>query len=164
LPGAITAGDHGQHTMRDFGTPERSAADTAEIFHQYWRVQDVDMAMTVVADDAEWHLHLPKSVVPYGGVSRGIDDIREGFFNVLAEWQYLKFEPKVVSIDGDDVRIAVDFLYYHLRGKETIGGSFRVNMQVRDGLIVRIDEYHDVARAEAFMNLVRAKIESEPAL
>jgi ketosteroid isomerase-like protein len=42
-----------------------------------------------------------------------------------------------------------------------LNGRFRMVMQVKDGFIVRTDEYHDRAKVEAFMRLVEKRPRNE---
>ncbi len=45
-------------------------------------------------------------------------------------------------------------MYRHRASGEVLDGRFRHVMRVKDGLIVRTDEYHDRAKVETFMRLV----------
>ena len=46
-----------------------------------------------------------------------------------------------------------EFMYRHRLSGETLSERLRMVMQVREGFLIRADEYHDRARVEAFMRL-----------
>jgi ketosteroid isomerase-like protein len=54
---------------------------------------------------------------------------------------YILYRPFKLNADGDTVRHQVEFMYRHLQSGEVLAGRFRMVMQVKDGLIVRADEY-----------------------
>jgi ketosteroid isomerase-like protein len=47
-------------------------------------------------------------------------------------------------------------MYRHRDSGEVLSGRFRHVMRVENGLIRRVDEFHDRAKVEAFMRLVKA--------
>jgi ketosteroid isomerase-like protein len=61
-----------------------------------------------------------------------------------------------ISSKGDVVRYQVEFMYRHRQSGETLSGRFRMVMRVKDGLLIRADEYHDRPKVEAFMRLFGA--------
>jgi ketosteroid isomerase-like protein len=148
--------------MVDRNIAARSARATVEEFFKFWRTQDVDMAMTTVAGDAIWHLHLSDSTVPFGGPSVGREAIRANFFAILRDWDHLRFEPHVLSDDGDAVRYRVDFAYRYRQTGEDLIGSCRGLMRVAAGHIVFIDEYHDAALVDAFVRLAKSRPKAAP--
>ena len=55
------------------------------------------------------------------------------------------------------VRVQVSFVYHHRRTGENLVGTKRLVIRLKDGLIVRVDEYHDAALIEAFMRLTQQR-------
>jgi ketosteroid isomerase-like protein len=47
-------------------------------------------------------------------------------------------------------------MYRHRESGQVLSGRFRLVIRVEVGLIQRVDEFHDRAKVEAFMRLVRA--------
>lgn len=111
------------------------------------------MAMTTIAEDAVWHLHLSDHTVPFGGPSVGRDAIRASYFNILKDWDYIQYQPQILDTVGDTVRYRIAFQYRYRRTGATLSGSCRGTVVVKDGLINRIDEYHDAALINAFMRM-----------
>jgi ketosteroid isomerase-like protein len=143
--------------MSNSNVSARSARETLEVFFRYWEAQDVDMAMTTVAENAVWHLHLSDSTVPFGGPSIGREAIRANFFAILKDWDYIRYEPHFANEAAGVVRYRINFQYRYRRTGEDLIGSCRGAVRVESGYIVHIDEYHDAALIEAFMRLANSK-------
>ena len=69
------------------------------------------------------------------------------------DFEYILYRPFKLTADGDTVRFQVEFMYRHRESGEKLEGRFRMVMVVKDGKLVRTDEYHDRAKLEAFMRL-----------
>jgi ketosteroid isomerase-like protein len=131
-----------------------SATDTVREFVRAWSDGDIDRAMSVVAEDAVYELHISNEVLPLGGETRGRAAITKALADVRDQFEYLLYRGHNYTETDDTVRYAVEFMYRHRLSDETLSGRFRVVMKLRGGLIVRADEYHDRALVEAFMRLV----------
>ncbi|NJO33495.1 MAG: nuclear transport factor 2 family protein, partial [Rhodospirillales bacterium] len=99
--------------------------------------------------------------LPYGGETRGKDNVRAVLYAILAEFDYLRYDPEIVAVEGDVVRVAVTFVYHHRRTGEDLSGTKRMVFKLADGVITRIDEYHDAAKVEAFMRLAAQRTEAD---
>ncbi len=124
-------------------------------FFEYWKAQDVDMALSLATEDVVYNLYLSNSAVPHGGETRGRERCREVLYGVLADFDYLLYAPTIVNDDGDVVRAHVEFRYHHRRTGGLLAGTKRMVFTVTDDLISRVDEYHDAGMVEAFMRLTR---------
>ena len=124
-------------------------------FFAYWRVQDLDMAVAHGHPDVVYTIHNGRAALPFSGVYRGPEACRELGYAVLAEFDYLDYEPTIISVDGGIVRAHVFFRYRHRASGNVIAGSRRLVFDIREGLIARIDSYEDAAKFEAFMRLAR---------
>ena len=96
----------------------------------------------------------------HGGKTAGREKIAAVLRQIRKDFEYILYRPFKLNADGETVRHQVEFMYRHLQSGEVLAGRFRMVMQVKDGLIVRADEYHDRAKVEAFLRLV-AKREQE---
>lgn len=126
-----------------------------------WSVQDVEMTIAHVHDDFVYALYISETALPYGGETRGKDNVRAVLYAILAEFDYLRYEPEVISVEGDVVRVTVAFTYHHRRTGENLSGTKRFVIHLKDGLMARIDEYHDAAKVEAFMRLTAQRTEAD---
>jgi ketosteroid isomerase-like protein len=118
-----------------------------------WRVQDVEMAMTHAADDIVYTLFISETALPFAGETRGKASLRNVLYTILSDFDYLQYDPAIVAVEDDIVRVQVQFTYHHRPSGGDLAGSKRMVMTVNDGLITRIDEYHDARMVESFMKL-----------
>jgi ketosteroid isomerase-like protein len=130
-----------------------SAREVVEAFNRAWIRGDVDAALATVADDCVYALYISNEVLPHGGETVGKEKIAAVLRQVRVDFTYILYRPHNFVVDGDVCRYSVEFMYRHNASGQTLSGTFRILMRVRDGLIVRADEYHDRARVEAFLRL-----------
>lgn len=128
-----------------------------EAFFGYWQAQDVEMALSLASDDVVYNLYLSNASVPHGGETRGREKCREVLYMVLAEFDYLAYEPTVLGEDGNTVRSQVHFRYHHRRTGGLLSGTKRMVFTVANGLITQVDEHHDAGLVEAFMRLTQQR-------
>jgi ketosteroid isomerase-like protein len=124
-------------------------------FFTSWGVQDAELAAMHFHDDIVYELHIAREALPFGGVTRGKAACRVVLFAILKDFDYLKYEPSIVGAEGDIVRAQVSFKYLHRPSGESLEGTRRLVFRLRDGLIIRIDGYHDTEMVEAFVRLAR---------
>jgi len=122
-------------------------------FNEAWVANDVDAAMTWVAEDAVYALYISGELLPAGGETVGRDNIAAALRKIRECFDYLLYRPLHLHAKGDVVRYQVEFMYRHRPSGETLSGRFRMVMRVKDGLLIRADEYHDRPKVEAFMRL-----------
>jgi ketosteroid isomerase-like protein len=128
--------------------------DVVAGFNAAWAAGDIEAALAFIAEDAVYELHISGDVLPFGGVTAGRANIATTLRKIRTEFEYILYRPLRYAAAGDTARFQVEFMYRHRASGEVLSGRFRLVMQVKDGLIVRADEYHDRAKVEAFMRLV----------
>lgn len=128
--------------------------DVVATFNAAWGAGDVAAALNHLADDAVYENHVSDEFLPCGGLTSGRDNIGAVLTKVRTDFEYILYRPMTLICEGDTVRFQVEFMYRHRASGEVLSGRFRQVMQVKDRRIVRIDEYHDRAKVEAFMRLV----------
>ena len=109
------------------------------------------MALAHLHPEIVYTIHNGPVASPLAGVYGGTERVRDLAFSVLAEFDYLRYEPTIVSVDGDAVRAHVMFTLRHRESGCIIEGSRRIVIEMRGGLIGRYDLYEDGRRVEAFM-------------
>lgn len=124
-------------------------------FFAYWSVQDLEMAVAHGHPDLVYTIHNGRDASPLAGVYRGPESCRELGYAMLAEFDYLTYEPTIVSAEENIVRAHVFFRYRHRTTGNVIEGSRRLVFEIKDGLIYRLDSYEDTRRLEAFMRMSR---------
>ena len=133
------------------------ARSVVEAIITCWDTQDVETTMAYIDDDAVYALYVSEQTVPFGGVSEGKDAIRATLYMMLEQFDYLRFDRAIVGVDGDVVRVQTQFKFHHRRTGGNLEGSMRTVFTVKDGLVVRCDEYLDEELVDAFMRLVRQR-------
>lgn len=134
--------------------PHPAPAEVVTKFNAAWGAGDIDAALSLIADDAVYELHISNEVLPFGGEAVGRDAIETALQRIRADWDYILYRPLALAGVGDIVRFQVEFMYRHRASGQVLNGRFRLVMRIEDGLIKRADEYHDRAKVEAFMRMV----------
>ena len=126
-----------------------------ESFFASWGAQDVELSATHFHEDMVYELHSATRELPYTGVTRGKAAVREVLFTILKDFDYLKYDAHINSVEGDTVRAQVSFIYRHRPSGEVLDGTRRLVFRISDGFIVRMDRFHDDQRVDAFMRLTQ---------
>jgi ketosteroid isomerase-like protein len=82
-------------------------------FFGCWSVQDLEMALVHAHPDIVYVIHNGPDASPLAGVYCGIDQVRELGYRVLAEFDYVRYEPTIVRVDDEIVRARVIFGLRH---------------------------------------------------
>jgi ketosteroid isomerase-like protein len=125
--------------------------------YKLWSVQDVESTFAFVAEDVVYALHFDEDLAPFAGVSQGREAMMAAFYAMIEEFDYLKYEPVIMGVEGDVVRVQIQFMFHHRRTGADLEGSMRSVMTVTNGQIVRCEEYLDRGLVEAFMRLTRQR-------
>lgn len=135
-----------------------SSREVVETFFAYWGAQDVELATALFHDGIVYKLHVVSADMPFGGEWRGREACRHTMFSILEEFDYLRYEPTIVSVRGSVIRAQVRFTYQHRRTGGILEGTRRLVFRVKGDRIVRIDGYHDAQLVEAFMRLTKYRL------
>jgi ketosteroid isomerase-like protein len=126
-------------------------------FNVAWAEGDIDKAISFVAEDCVYELHISGEALPHGGETAGREKITAVLRQIRQDFEYILYRPFKLTANGDVVHFQVEFMYRHRQSGEVLVGRFRMVMQVKNGLLTRADEYHDRAKVEAFMRLVKKR-------
>jgi len=135
--------------------------DSGAVVRSYfavWGAQDVELTVAHTHPAFVYKVHVNSTVLPFGAETRGHEAFRNLLFTILADFDFLKYEPTVVSVNGRLVRTHVAFKYLHRQSGETLEGTRRLVFTIRSGLILRIDGYHDAELVEAFVRLTQHRV------
>jgi ketosteroid isomerase-like protein len=135
-----------------------SSREVVEAFFAFRAAQDVDMACALLHDSIVYKIHAATNNLPFGGEQRGVDACRNVLFSILKDFDYLAYEPTILSARGLMVRTQVRFKYRHRRTGGILEGTRRLVFKVKGGRIVRIDGYHDAKLVAAFMKLTEYRL------
>ncbi len=129
-----------------------------------WQVRGRTQFLTYFSADVEYALYIPQDTVPFGGVTVGKAAFSDRLQTILDQFEILNYEAVFLGATEDTARGIVRFNYRHRATGECIDGMMRHVIKLQDGLIVRIEEYHDVDRVRAFMRLVAHTAATNPLL
>ena len=134
----------------------QDAGETVAQFVRVWAAGDIDASMRFIAEDCVYALHISNEVLPFGGVTAGRANIEAVLRQIRDKFDYLVYRAHNIVAEGHLVRLRVEHMYRHRASGEILSGNFRLVIEVRDGLLIRGDEYHDRAMVEAFFRLFAA--------
>ena len=129
----------------------------------YWSVQDVEQTLGLFSDDIVYQLYVCRSAFPFGGETRGKDAVRTLLFDILAQFDYVSYEPAILGVKDGVARIQTRYVMRHRASEEELCGSKRFVCTIKDGLITLIVEYHDAPLVEAFMRLANWRLDQNAA-
>ncbi|CAN1724160.1 SnoaL-like domain-containing protein [Hyphomicrobium sp. 1Nfss2.1] len=98
-------------------------------------------------------LNVSPDALLLGGETHGRDAVTVKMLGIREQFDYLVFKPRIFSVSGDVVRIRIEYVFQHKASGELLSGNMRSEFTVRDGLIVRVDEFVDAPMIESFMRL-----------
>jgi ketosteroid isomerase-like protein len=131
----------------------QSALEIAESLLWRWRDDPAGCMATLVAPDVVYTLNVSPDALVLGGETRGWDAVNEKMLGIRKVFEYLVFRPLVFATRGDVVRARIEFVLRHRNSGQLLSGQMRSVFTVRDGLVVRVDEYVDAPLIESFMRM-----------
>jgi ketosteroid isomerase-like protein len=114
---------------------------------------DYETAASYYAPDATFALYANDDIFPFAGEWRGREAIVNCWHKIGAAFEVIRFDIRSIATSGDIIRCQVSYELHHTASGETLDGTCRLVLEVRDGQIVREREYNDVERIHAFMRL-----------
>ena len=145
--------------MTGDGGDNQLEAYTKRVFEQTmtaWANQDLDRALSFVSDDIVHTLNVDGELVPFAASVKGKAAMREKLELMLNTFEIGACVTDHVSVQGNTTRANMKAIYVHLASGQRLVTKFRYVIEQRDGLIVRINEFHDAAYLEAFMRFIAA--------
>jgi ketosteroid isomerase-like protein len=114
---------------------------------------DYETAASYYAPDATFALYADNEIFPFAGEWRGREAIVQCWEKIGAAFEVIRFDIRSIATSGDVIRCQVSYELHHSASGDTLDGTCRLVLEVRDGQIVREREYNDVERMRAFMRL-----------
>lgn len=130
---------------------ERSAFYLA---HLAWGAGDFEGFMALLADDIVYTVNLDGTEMPYAASTVGKDQVRLRMLLLLDTFVVNAFVMEYLVHEPDYSRSSVLGYYKHKKTGERLDIRLRFRGWVKDGLITRLEEYHDTAYVEAFHRFV----------
>jgi ketosteroid isomerase-like protein len=119
-----------------------------------WRAQNLDWMATYLPDDFCHVIHIPVDLHPLGGTRQGKKEALGRLQLIMEQFDFLVFDTSDLLIEGNRAAVEVPI---HCRHRKT-GTSFQSTKanfwMLEDGWPVKLTEYHDIARVQAFVAAV----------
>jgi ketosteroid isomerase-like protein len=132
--------------------------ERVEALTAYWSAQDVELTLGCFSDDVIYQLYICRSALPFGGEVHGKAAVRDLLFDILAVFDYVRYEPVILACSRGVARVQTHYVMRHRASGEELSGSKRFVCTLQGGLITRVFEYHDVELVEAFMRHANGRI------
>jgi ketosteroid isomerase-like protein len=130
--------------------------------HAY-ALSDLPAAAAFFAEDAVYAIYVDQEIFPFGGEVVGRSSILSVWRKLREQFDLVTHKPRNITSADDIARCQVAFQFRHRESGETIDGVLRLVVQIVNGRIVRLREYHDQERLRAFIRLVASSLESNAA-
>lgn len=131
----------------------RTPLEVTETLLSKWQADPAGCMAAYAHPDIVYTLNVSPDLLLLGGETRGREGVTAKMLGIREQFDYLVFKPRIFSVIGDVVRTRIEFVYLHRPSGELLSGHMRSVFTVRDGLIVRVDEFVDAALVETFMRL-----------
>ncbi|HEY1238379.1 MAG TPA: nuclear transport factor 2 family protein [Solirubrobacterales bacterium] len=129
--------------------PGTDAADTIVASYASLNERDIDAAMEVLAEDAEWH---ESEVLPDTGVYRGREAIRAFLTEFLASWERFHQTVEETREEGDRLLVMIHLEATGRGSAADVDARYAHLWTLSGGRGIRVDAFYDRAEALAALN------------
>lgn len=130
---------------------ERVAFEQA---HIRWAAGNLEGFLDLFTEDILYNVNVDGLAVPYASSALGKEDVRQRLQLLMQTFTVDRFEPEIIVDEGGSWRSVVIAHYTHRKTGEVLKVRVRFRVWFKDGLVSRMDEYHDAAYVEAFQRFV----------
>ncbi|HSD92217.1 MAG TPA: nuclear transport factor 2 family protein [Methyloceanibacter sp.] len=115
-----------------------------------WRAQDVAWLGTYLPDDFSHMVYVPKEIHPLGGLRNGKADVLERYAIVAGTHDLLRYDTSDLMIHKSRAALEIVGHYRHKATGLQIETTIVNFWTFEDGWSVKLAEYHDIDRIQAF--------------
>jgi ketosteroid isomerase-like protein len=115
-----------------------------------WRAQDLEWLASYLPEDFSHMVYVPKDIHPLGGLCRGKAAALQRWTQVSQELELLRYDTSDLMIRDNRAGLEIPAHYRHKATGlhiETVIVNF---WTFEDGWPVKLAEYHDIGRVQAF--------------
>ncbi len=116
--------------------------------YEYFKSGDIDALMRLYAEDIEWILPTMENI-PFSGKRQGRAQMTQFFADLNEMQEVLQFDTQHFIGQGDQVVVLGHYIWHVKATDHTFESDWAHVVTVRDGSIVRFQEYTDTAAAVA---------------
>jgi uncharacterized protein (TIGR02246 family) len=128
--------------------PSPSTADAIVASYRALNAGDVEGAMQVLAEDAEWH---ESEALPDAGSYRGRDAIQAFLEEFLASWKQFHQQVQAVRRHGDRFAVLIHLSAIGRGSEVSVEADYAHVWTVRDGEGARVDAFYDTDAALRYL-------------
>ncbi len=139
-------------------TPESQEIAIVRNLYAAFVEHDMQTMFADVHDDIVYVLHVDPDIIPMGGEHRGKTEFRAVVDGMNESFSYLRFNRSRFRQSGDIVVLRVDYTCLHKATGEIISGAYTSEVTVRDGRVVRLEEFPDAGLLEALFRFSAANV------
>ena len=115
-----------------------------------WRAQDLDWLASYLPDDFCHVIHIPTEVHPLGGISRGKAPSIARMGVIADDFDFLRFDTSGLIIQKDRAGVEIPIRYRHRETGTALETTIANFWAFEYGWPVKLTEYHDLDRLQAF--------------
>lgn len=122
---------------------------------RHWSDGNLDGVLALLADDVVHTVNVDALQIPWVSSAAGKPDVSARLKLIIETFVVDAFVIESLVHEKDELRATVLGYHKHRKTGERLDIKLRFRVRVRDGLIVRLDEFLDAAYIEAFERFVR---------
>jgi ketosteroid isomerase-like protein len=115
-----------------------------------WRSQDLDRLASYLPDDFCHIIYIPTEIHPLGGVSKGKRASLERLGLIVHDFDFLRFDTGELMVQKEHAGVEIPIRYRHRRTGAILETMIANFWTFEDGWPVKLSEYHDIDRIQAF--------------
>jgi ketosteroid isomerase-like protein len=115
-----------------------------------WRAQDVAWLGTYLPNDFSHMVYVPKEIHPLGGLCQGKAAVLQRFTIVAQDYDLLRYDTSDLMTQRDRAGLEISGHYRHKATGLQIETTIVNFWTFEDGWPIKLAEYHDIERLQAF--------------
>ncbi|MCC7253821.1 nuclear transport factor 2 family protein [Hyphomicrobium sp.] len=135
-----------------------SQEEEAAVFRlavRHWSDGNFEGVLALLADDIVHSVNVDALQIPWVSSAEGKPEVSARLKLIIDTFVVDAFVIENLVYENGEIRATVLGYHVHRKTRERLDVRVRFRVRVRDGLIVRIDEFLDAAYIEAFERFVR---------
>lgn len=128
------------------------------IFELYdaWRAQDLDRFGNYLPDDFCHVIHIPTAIHPLGGTRTGKAPSLARLSVITNDFDFLRFDTSGIMVHQERAGVEIAICYRHRKTGASLETTIANFWTFEAGWPVRLAEYHDIDRIQAFNETLTA--------
>lgn len=115
-----------------------------------WRAQDLAWLASYLPDDFCHTIHIPQDIHPLGGVCRGKAASIARLEVIADDFEFLRFDTSGLLCHEDRAGVEIPIRYRHRETGASLDTTIVNFWTFEDGWPIKLTEYHDIERIQAF--------------